>query len=82
VVGNKHRGRDWYATFCFQGRKQKIRVLGVGRLVMPFPEVFRKSGAQGNMPLGFAGFGRPLLSAGPALGDCYLLLIPEHICPA
>src|SRR5271157_1116145 len=82
MVGNKDSGGDWHTAFRFDRRKYEVRLLGVRRLCVPFPEAFRKSGVQGNMPLGFAGFGRPLLPARPAFGDCYLLLIPKHICPA
>jgi len=46
-------------ALLLSGTETEIRALGVGRLVMPFPEAFRNSGVQGNMPLGFAGFGSP-----------------------
>src|SRR5271157_356589 len=82
VVGNEHRGGDWHTAFRFDRRKYEVRLLGVRRLCVPFPQVIGEGRVQGNVAFGLAALGWSVLPPRPAFGNRDPRLVPEHICPA
>src|ERR1039458_310153 len=82
MVGNKDSGGDWHTAFRFDRRKYEVRLLGVRRLCVPFPQVIGEGRVQGNVAFRLAALGWSVLSPRPAFGNRDPRLVPEHICPA